>query len=76
MRQIKGVLAGGKWGFVGEGGFIWGARYPGYWVAKLRYHTRHYIWKGGWEWIFILSNMKKARFFKNNIIFRNSLRLK
>ena len=47
----RGVLEGGNGAILRGRGHL-GARYPGYWVAKLRYHTRHYIYGRGREWIF------------------------
>ena len=59
---------------MGEGGSFWGQVSWLLWVAILRYHTRHYIWKGGGRngYLFFIKYVKKARFvLKNNIIFRN-----
>ena len=58
LGEMRGAL-------MEEGGSFWGQVSRLLWVAKLRYHTRHYIWKGGGRngYLFFIKYVKKARFF-------------
>ena len=60
----RGLFLGEMRGFNGGGGSFWGQVSRLLWVAKLRYHTRHYIWKGGGRngYLFFIKYVKKARF--------------